>query len=166
MQRTSFIASSGTIVYAVVKNSNGCKQIAKITLNLFPIINIVPNSNHTLCDDNFDGITSFNLDDAKNQISTDVSATFKYYKDAAKTQSISTNYTNETAFAQTVYGTVTSTGFCPTDFTINLTVNIPTKSSTLKDKYEICYGETLPIDAGAENVKWEWSDGQTTQTAN
>ncbi len=60
---TSFIASSGTIVYAVVKNSNGCKQIAKITLNLFPIINIVPNSNHTLCDDNFDGIINVTLSD-------------------------------------------------------------------------------------------------------
>jgi len=52
---TNYTAPNGTIVYAVVKNTLGCKTIAQITLNLFNLAVIVQNYNGVFCDDNFDG---------------------------------------------------------------------------------------------------------------
>ncbi|UOU99690.1 T9SS type B sorting domain-containing protein [Chryseobacterium daecheongense] len=57
---TAYVAPNGTIVYAVVKNSIGCKSIAKITLNLFPTIHITPTP-QVFCDDNLDGVVTVNL---------------------------------------------------------------------------------------------------------
>ncbi|MFC5875488.1 gliding motility-associated C-terminal domain-containing protein [Chryseobacterium arachidis] len=52
---TTYTATNGTIVYAVVKNTIGCKEIAEITLNLYPFATVVNNYTGTFCDDNFDG---------------------------------------------------------------------------------------------------------------
>ena len=116
------------------------------------------------CDTDFDGKTDFNLDDVKGDFTTDPTAIFEYFKDPAFTQSINSNFTNDIAFAQTVYVRITLPGFCPANAKINLKVNIPSKSSTLIDKYFICFGETITIDAGSENVSWNWSTGETSQT--
>ncbi|QDP86208.1 gliding motility-associated C-terminal domain-containing protein [Chryseobacterium sp. SNU WT5] len=117
---------------------------------------------YPLCDTDFDGKTAFKLDSKKSDFTTDPAATFKYFKDASLSQSIGSTYTNEIAFAQTVYVRITIPTFCPTVAEINLKVNIPSKSTTLKDDpYFICYGETLTIDAGPENDSIVWSDGQT-----
>lgn len=118
----------------------------------------------TKCDTDFDGKTDFNLDDVKSTFTPDPSATFEYFKDAAFSQPIAASYTNETAFAQTVFVRITLPGFCPSAGQIDLKVDTPTKSSTLLDKYFICYGETVTIDAGAENISWQWSTGETSQT--
>ncbi|MBF8456058.1 gliding motility-associated C-terminal domain-containing protein [Kaistella sp. G5-32] len=123
-------------------------------------------TDYTLCDDNFDGQTLFNLDSKKSAFTTDPDAVFEYFKDAAYTLSISANYTNDTPFAQTVYLRITLPGFCPSSAKINLIVNTPSKSSTLLPKYFICYNEKVLIDAGTENVSWKWSTGETTQTIN
>lgn len=120
----------------------------------------------TLCDTDFDGRTSFNFDSKKSIFSSDPNATFEYFKDAAFTQTISATYSNETAFAQTIFVRITVPNFCPSSAKINLIVNTPTKSSTLIETYFICFGETLTIDAGSENTSWQWSTGETTQTVN
>ena len=54
----AYSAPNGTIVYAVVKNNLGCKSIAKITLNLYPVAIVLQNYTGTFCDDNFDGIVT------------------------------------------------------------------------------------------------------------
>jgi len=116
------------------------------------------------CDSDFDGKTDFNLDDVKGDFTTDPAAIFEYFKDAAFTQSINSNFTNDVAFAQTIFVRITLPGFCPANAKINLKVNVPTKSTTLLDKYFICFGETITVDAGSENVSWNWSTGETSQT--
>lgn len=55
---STYPAANGTIVYAVVKNSLGCKNIAQITLNLYPYATIVNNYTGSFCDDNLDGIVN------------------------------------------------------------------------------------------------------------
>ncbi|KQS94337.1 T9SS type B sorting domain-containing protein [Chryseobacterium sp. Leaf394] len=60
---TNYPASAGTIVYALVKNNAGCSNIAQITLNHFPTINIIPNHNNALCDENLDGTVNVVLSD-------------------------------------------------------------------------------------------------------
>ncbi len=52
---TAYPATNGTIVYAVVKNNIGCKNIAQITLSLFNKAIVLDNYNGTFCDDNLDG---------------------------------------------------------------------------------------------------------------
>ncbi|SHG68304.1 T9SS type B sorting domain-containing protein [Chryseobacterium vrystaatense] len=52
---TAYTAPDGTIVYAVVKNSMGCKSIAQITLSLYNLAIILNNYNGIFCDDNMDG---------------------------------------------------------------------------------------------------------------
>lgn len=112
----------------------------------------------------FDGIRTFSLDSRKTSFITDPSAVFEYFSDAALTKPISAAYLNETAFSQVVYVKITAAGFCPTVAEINLKANIPTRSTTLQAEYFICFGETLTIDAGAENVSWTWSSGGNSRT--
>lgn len=52
---TTYTAADGTIVYAVVKNSMGCKSIAQITLTLYNLAIVLNNYNGIFCDDNLDG---------------------------------------------------------------------------------------------------------------
>lgn len=121
-------------------------------------------TDYILCDTDFDGKTSFDLDSKKSIFTNDSSAAFEYFKDASFGQKITSPYINETPFAQTVFVRITLPGFCPTSAKIYLKINTPTKSSTLLDKYFICFDETITIDAGSENTSWKWSTGETTQT--
>ncbi|WP_294248471.1 T9SS type B sorting domain-containing protein [uncultured Chryseobacterium sp.] len=57
----TYSAPNGTIVYAVIKNTLGCKSIAQITLNVYPFANVANNYTVSLCDDNFDGIITVTL---------------------------------------------------------------------------------------------------------
>ncbi|CAA7194759.1 T9SS type B sorting domain-containing protein [Chryseobacterium potabilaquae] len=54
----NYSATNGSIVYAVVKNSLGCKNIAQITLNLYNLAIVLNNYTGTFCDDNLDGTVS------------------------------------------------------------------------------------------------------------
>lgn len=59
----AYNAPAGTIVYAVVKNATGCKNIAEITLNLFPLAVVTPTNIGNLCDENLDGNVNVILSD-------------------------------------------------------------------------------------------------------
>ncbi|MBB4807656.1 gliding motility-associated-like protein [Chryseobacterium defluvii] len=58
---TAYTAPNGTIVYAVVKNTLGCKSIAQITLSLYNLAIVLDNYNGVFCDDNLDGIVNITL---------------------------------------------------------------------------------------------------------
>lgn len=113
------------------------------------------------CDTDFDGITTFNLDDYKNQFTNNPAATFEYFVNG---QRVNANFTNTQPFEQTIRVRITTLTDCPVEATLILKVNTPTKSSTLQDKYFICYGETVEIDAGAENTTFAWSNGGIART--
>lgn len=156
------------VQYFIKNNTTGCLSSLQTVEFIVGTSTPILKTNHPykVCDTDFDGRTTFSLDSVKNQFTNDTSATFEYFKDAALNQSIPANYTNETAYNQKVYARIKSAGYCPVVVTIDLKANTPTKSSTLQDKYFICFGDTVSIDAGAENIEWEWSDGQNTQVAN
>lgn len=155
-----------TVNFLMKDNGNGClsdPQSVRFIQGGASVL-LSTETNYSLCDDDFDGKTSFNLDSKKSDFTTDPTAIFEYFKDAGLTQTITSTYSNEVAFNQTVYARITLPGFCPVVVKIHLIVNTPSKSSTILPKYFICYGETLTIDAGTENVKWEWSTGENSQT--
>lgn len=54
---TTYSVPNGTVVYAVIKNALGCKSIAEITLNIYPLAVVLP-YNATYCDDDLDGSIS------------------------------------------------------------------------------------------------------------
>ncbi len=56
----NYTGTAGNIVYAVVKNGTGCKEIAQITLGLFPVATVA-NYNGIFCDDDLDGSVNVNL---------------------------------------------------------------------------------------------------------
>ncbi|OWK73184.1 hypothetical protein CBW16_10540 [Flavobacteriaceae bacterium JJC] len=157
-----------TVQFLMKDKSTGCvSNVETVTFTKGAASVLLANeAYYTLCDSDFDGKTSFDLNSRKTDFTNDPAAVFEYFKDLALTQTIPPVYTNETAFAQTVYLKITRPGFCPALAKINLKANTPTKSSTLLDKYFICYGETLNIDAGPENVSRKWSTGETSPTVN
>lgn len=115
-------------------------------------------------DDRFDGVALFDLTSVQTQISTTNGARFTFYKDAARTQIIAT----PTAFSSAdaiVYVKVEVDGFCPSSAEVKLNVKTPIRSTTLKEKYFICYGSGVTIDAGSEYIAFSWSDGATEQIA-
>ncbi|KNB62999.1 T9SS type B sorting domain-containing protein [Chryseobacterium sp. Hurlbut01] len=59
----TYSAPNGTIVYVVVKNPTGCKNIAQITLNLFPLAVVTPGNFGNQCDENLDGSVNVILSD-------------------------------------------------------------------------------------------------------
>ena len=155
-----------TVKFLIKDKATGCvSDVQTVTfIKGTNTLLLVSETDFVLCDTDFDGKTSFDLNVKKTVFSTDPNAVFEYFKNANFTQPIAENYTNETAFAQTVYVRITVPGFCPSLGKINLKVNTPTKSSTLESKYYICFGETVTIDAGPENPARTWSTGETSQT--
>lgn len=59
----TYPAPSGTVVYVLVKNPTGCKNIAQITLNLFPLAVVTPGNFANVCDENLDGTVNVILSD-------------------------------------------------------------------------------------------------------
>lgn len=114
--------------------------------------------------DRFDGIALFDLTAIQSEISTTNGAKFTFYSDAAKTQVIATPNAFSSADA-TVYVKVEASGYCPSYAEVQLNVKQPTRSTTLEDKYYICYGSGVTVDAGSENIAFSWSKGSTGQTA-
>ncbi|WP_343686874.1 T9SS type B sorting domain-containing protein [Chryseobacterium gleum] len=58
---TAYNATNGTIIYAVVNDHIGCKNIAQITLSLFNKAIVLDNYNGGFCDDNLDGTVTVTL---------------------------------------------------------------------------------------------------------
>ena len=155
-----------TVHFKIKDNNTGCvsdpQQVVFQSGALTPIFNT--KATYTLCDDDFDGKTTFQLDTKKIDFTNDPSAVFEYFRDSGYSQSIPAAYTNETAFNQTVYVRITVPGRCPSYGEIKLFVNTPTESTTLLPEYFICYGDRLNIDGGPENDQWEWSTGENKRT--
>lgn len=113
---TTYSATNGTIVYAVVKTAFGCKSIAQITLNLFATA-IVSDFTGIFCDENFDNSISILLSDLNPQIVTNAgNFTIRYYATLAdanlgNTATLPNNYTFTANV--TVYIRVDNNNGCP-----------------------------------------------------
>lgn len=161
-----------TITILIKDNTSGCisdpTDITYSQGSATPILTTSP-VQYPLCDsvgDTYDGFTSFDLNSKKSSFTNDTTAKVQFYSDAARQNEIQTSFTNTTAFNQTIYVKVTAVGACPSLGELALKVNSPTKSTTLKDKYMICFGSQVSVDAGMENVKFNWSGGVAGSTPN
>lgn len=160
-----------TVQFYLERKDTGCRsELLAVTFKqLSPLPLDSNNVSIENCDtqgDRFDGVALFDLTSVQTQISTTNGARFTFYTDAARTQIIATPTAFSSAVA-IVYVKVEVDGFCPSLAEVKLNVKTPTRSTTLKEKYFICYGSGVTIDAGSENenIAFSWSDGATGQIA-
>lgn len=158
-----------TVQFYLERKDTGCRSglLAVTFKQLSPLPLDSNNVSIENCDtqgDRFDGVALFDLTSVQTQISTANGARFTFYTDAARTQIIATPTAFSSA-AAIVYVKVEVDGFCPSLAEVKLNVKTPTHSTTLKEKYFICYGSGVTIDAGSENIAFSWSDGAAEQIA-
>jgi len=136
----TYPAPNGTIVYAVVKNSTGCKNIAQITLNLYPLAVVTPVNMGVQCDENLDGTVNIVLSDITQLILNNPAyfTNVRYYAqltdaNAGNANTLPNNwsYTVNT----TIYIRVDSPNGCapviqPVNFTVGSKLTLITKTLT------------------------------------
>lgn len=129
-----------------------------------------------VCDeiDSEDGISTFNLKNAEGQILNNLPTTVVSYhktkQDALNDSNrLPLEYTNTTAYNETIYSRIINEDGCVSVGTINLIVNkLP---NVKKSKALYClntYPDTLPLDGvendNLSNYTYLWSTGETTPT--
>lgn len=151
-------------IYARVTNTTGCFSIAEIelTVNNSTLENLSPLSS---C--GTEGSATFNLSDAKQQITTllgNSNYNILYYPD--RTNAIAginniSDFENFTASSTTIVATVIIPGECPKYYNIPLVVTL-IPILTLNDVI-ICKGSETVLDAGGGFASYLWNTGETTQ---
>ncbi|MBE4947094.1 T9SS type B sorting domain-containing protein [Chryseobacterium culicis] len=137
---TAYNAPNGTIAYAVVKNSIGCKSIAQITLSLFNKAIVLDNYNGIFCDDNLDSTVTVTLSNVTPIVLNNPNyfTSVRYYANLADANAGNTNtLPNNWSYtaATTIYIRVDSPDGCatvikPLQFSIGAKVTLITKTVT------------------------------------
>lgn len=129
------------------KTGNSCGLISnEIALQTYalPIVN---NINLVQCDDDFDGITTFNLTIKNNEITNNATAqTFTFYKtlvgantqDALQLIANPLAFTNEIPFNQSVWARVTNSNGCFSVAQIDLKISATAIQSSFERTFETC----------------------------
>lgn len=139
----AYSATNGTIVYAVVKNTLGCKSIAQITLNFYNKITLADNYKGEFCDDNFDGIINITLSNITATILNNPTYfTVRYYEKLADANAGNTNtLPNNWSYtvATTIYIRVDSPDGCPTVIKpLQFSIGAKIPLSTLAVEENVC----------------------------
>ncbi len=160
---TQYVSAPGT-VYALVTTSEGCSDIAVITLSFFAEFTVNDAIIRSCSMIQNVSIASFDLSSAS--VTTHAGTTKKYYKSLADAISGSNEITPSTNYISpggVVYVKVSDENGCYNIAKITLEVIPPVYSQILKDKI-ICIEDRTVLDAGAGFDGYEWNTGATTQT--
>lgn len=148
-------------------NKYGCSSIRTVTLYTKDKIKVSTQYMEIeSCDDDFDGLTFFNITTMNSSITKDPKATFEYFStlNDAKNQTNPIvdpyNYKNIVPFKDQVYVRVSSPDYCPALSVINLKV-LPVPVSSLQKNLKICPNGTLELVADTKNPEdfYEWNTG-------
>ncbi|MEC5157938.1 gliding motility-associated C-terminal domain-containing protein [Chryseobacterium sp. MP_3.2] len=124
---------------------------------------IAPTENAAVCDDDFDGIKIVDLAVYKSLFTTDTAVSVTYFTTLTEAQ----NGSNPIASSVTIFNVGTyylrfkKANICDVIGTLNLTIKIPKKSTTL-NTISICPEGTVILDAGVGFDQYLWSTGETT----
>ncbi|MCY0977936.1 gliding motility-associated C-terminal domain-containing protein [Chryseobacterium wangxinyae] len=160
---TQYVSAPGT-VYALVTTSEGCSDIAVITLSFFAEFTVNDAIIRSCSMIQNVSMASFDLSSAS--VTTHAGTTKKYYKSLADAISGSNEITPSTNYISpggVVYVKVSDENGCYNIAKITLEVIPPVYSQILKDKI-ICIEDRTVLDAGAGFDGYEWNTGATTQT--
>lgn len=122
--------------------------------------------NADVCDNDINGSESINLNDYKNQFTTNAGVMLTFHNTLANAQS----GTNAISPAQiitspltTFYIRFTSAAECPSTGVLMINLKAPKKSNILRDQ-TVCPNEKAILDAGPGFTSYKWNTGATTQT--
>ncbi|MBW7675734.1 T9SS type B sorting domain-containing protein [Chryseobacterium chendengshani] len=157
--------TANTIVYVRVESNNNCPpafgQINFTIGNKITLLTAIVNTQ--VCDNDLNGSETVNLNDYKNQFTTDPAVTLTFHSTLANAQA----GTNAIAAQQviitsgTYYIRFTSSNACPNTGTITITLKSGKKSDILKDQV-VCLNEKAVLNAGTGFTSYLWSTGETT----
>jgi gliding motility-associated-like protein len=136
-----------------------CQTTGAIKIEYADVL-IIDEDTFTECDadNNQDGKTVFNLDTIKNQLFTNLPSNYivSFFELPTSTTELPSNFTNTTAYNQTIYARVMNIQGCYSDYPVNLRVN--TFDTVLVDEtIGLCENESLILDAGNGFASYEWN---------
>lgn len=165
-QTNTYIANPG-VVYGVVTNNFGCRNLVTISLEF---------SNNSLsigplpvfCDafgNTIDGIRVFNFMNEitpliENQIG--LGYTIQYFLDSSLSESLPNTYQNEDPFLQTIYIKVSEGINCVDIIPLNLEIFTFDEEPGVKN-IGFCEGNPVTLSAPFTSGNYLWSTGETTQ---
>lgn len=161
----TFGFSPGEKIAVRVVPLNGCPPVTKeITLKTGMPIPLNSPDIITICDDDFDGRKTVNLEDYLRIFTSEASGA-KYYLTFGDAQNDRNAIGQNVEIDQhnTFYIRFASTSSCSAIATLEVKIKTPVKSE-LKTNFEICKEKTKILDAGSGFDKYTWSTGETTQT--
>ena len=145
------------VVFARIENQDGCFEVESLTLQAnYTSLSI---GEFNVCDDNFDGFTTFNLDELRSEIAPEVSSTatisfFDSYNDAANNQKqLPTIFENTIPYSQVIWVKAHDV-FC--ELLTSITLNVLNKPELMADEEQLyclnTFPQTLTLNAGLLNI--------------
>lgn len=165
---TNWTYTANTTVYVRVDGSGTIcpSSFGQINFKIGNKITLLAtNFTAEVCDNDLNGSQSVNLNDYKNQFTTDPAVTLTYHITLADAQSgingLAVNQIITTP--ATFYIRFTSNNGCPNTATVKISLRSPKKSEVLKDQI-ICSNDKVVLNAGDDFTSYLWSTGATTST--
>ncbi|MFD2568070.1 T9SS type B sorting domain-containing protein [Pseudotenacibaculum haliotis] len=161
-------ANTQTIYVRVTNNATGCyTDRTSFVVNIRPLPVITAAVELKQCDNDTDGFSVFNLNEAATDISTNyMNETFIFYETLADAQSGNnpipnpTTYTNQVVTSDTVWARAISSFDCYRISEVTLTVSTTGIPSTFQRVFNVC-DDFLDIN-GDDNANNDDTDGITT----
>ncbi len=160
------------LIYKIINISTGDAYYGTFYLNINPMPEILPVSNYEICDNDTDGLASFDLTTKLTGIlgsRSNPPYEVKFYPTQADAEADTNeitdtaNYTNITPFTETVWYKITDTNSgCHAENSFDLIVH-PLPEINMDDTYLFCIGSSIQIDAPSGFAAYQWSTGDTTQ---
>jgi gliding motility-associated-like protein len=158
------VVSSGN--YSVQVNINGfCTSEGEIRIEYAPILNINQDA-FSKCDTDgtIDGFTSFDLNEIRNQLFSNLPSSFtlSFFETATSSTALTANYINTTPNQQVIVAKIVNIQGCYTAFPVTLIVN--TIQIGQNETVNLCNGNntTLSVLNGFASYSWNTNPVQTT----
>jgi len=158
----AYTSSTGD-VYAKVTTNLGCSDIAKITLNFFPVVTVQDITLRSCYIETNPATALFDLTSAPVTSQTGTKTYYPSMADAIAGTNQILNSQNYISPNGVVYVKVTNSNGCYAVAKVTLVVLPPVYSSLLEDKI-ICMEDTTTLDAGPGFTSYKWSTGATSQS--
>lgn len=161
---------AGTYAVKLTAHRQGITKVAQTTIKVLPDPQIVQPAMMTLCDENDNGIASFNLEAQNvailgNNNPVDFLITYHTTLEYAETgtYSLSSGFSN-TSNPQNIYVRMEDkTSGCYATTSFELIVS-PRPVIAMPGDYTFCKGSTISITAPEGFVDYNWSNGENTRT--
>ncbi|MCF2221256.1 T9SS type B sorting domain-containing protein [Chryseobacterium sp. PS-8] len=161
---TAYTSATGD-VYAKITTNLGCSDIAKITLNFYPVVVVTDVTLRSCYIDTNPATASFDLTLAPVTTQAGTKTYYPSLTDAINGTNAILNPSTYIAPNGVAYIKVTNGNGCYAVAKVTLVVLPPVYSSVLEDKI-ICMENKTTLDAGPGFTAYKWSTGATTQAIN